>query len=186
MIDTKKVLPGDEVAVEEEYLAAEGTYNEDGVIFASQLGDLQLDKNEMTAKVVSPNPPNILRPGDIVFAIIADTKPTMATCDVVAKEGVKRGVGGETYGTIHVSKISPGYTEDVSKEFRKNDIIRGKVTQTKPSLQIVTVDPHLGVILARCMRCRGYLVKKDKGLYCESCEKYYTRKTADDYGQVVI
>lgn len=186
MTDKKIVLPGDEVAVEEEYLAAEGTYNENGVIYASQFGDLELDLKEMTAKVRSPNPPNILKPGDIVFAVIADTKPTMATCDVVAKEGVKRGVGGETYGTIHVSKISPGYTEDVSKEFRKNDIIRGKVTQVKPSLQVVTVDPHLGVILARCARCRETLVRKEKGLYCQSCDRYYSRKIADDYGQVVV
>ena len=186
MKESRTVLPGEEVAVEEEYLAAEGTYNQDGVIYAAQYGSLDLNREEMTAKVVSPNPPNILRPGDTVFAVIANTKPTMATCDVVAKEGVKRTVGGETYGTIHVSKISPGYTEDVSKEFRKGDILRGRVTQTKPSLQIVTVDPDLGVILARCSKCRGPLQSKGKGLYCDTCEQNVSRKTADDYGKVVV
>ncbi|MGE4274744.1 MAG: exosome complex RNA-binding protein Csl4, partial [Candidatus Methanomethylophilaceae archaeon] len=143
MIQTKRVLPGEEVAVEEEYLASEGTYNEDGIIYASQVGDLELNLEEMTAGVRSPNPPNVLRNGDVVFGIIADTRSTMATVDVVAKDGSERGVGGETYGTIHVSKISPGYTEDVTKELRKGDIIRARVTQIKPSLQLTTKEEHL-------------------------------------------
>ncbi|HIJ00557.1 MAG: exosome complex component [Candidatus Methanomethylophilaceae archaeon] len=186
MTKTRIVLPGDEVAVEEEYLASEGTYNQNGIIFASQYGKLILNQEEMTAEVMPYNPPNVLRKGDTVYAIISDIKPTMATCDVIAKEGVMRSVTGDTYGTIHVSKISPGYTEDISKELRKGDIIRGKVVQTKPSLQIVTVDPHLGVVLARCSKCHKYLIRKGNSLWCEDCERKETRKIADDYGNAVI
>jgi exosome complex component CSL4 len=186
MIQTKRVLPGEEVAVEEEYLASEGTYNEDGIIYASQVGDLELNLEEMTAGVRSPNPPNVLRNGDVVFGIIADTRSTMATVDVVAKDGSERGVGGETYGTIHVSKISPGYTEDVTKELRKGDIIRARVTQIKPSLQLTTKEEHLGVVKARCWKCRGEMVRRGKMLLCEECDRKATRKIADDYGEVIF
>ena len=55
------VFPGDEVAVEEEYLAAEGTYAEDGVVYASQVGVLQLDDKDCVARVLSHNPPNVLK-----------------------------------------------------------------------------------------------------------------------------
>ncbi len=186
MSEIKSVLPGDEVAVEEEYLASDGTYNEDGVIYASQVGELELDLEEMTATVRSHNPPNVLREGDIVFAVIADTRSTMATADVVAKDGSLRDVGGETYGTIHVSKISPAYTEDVSKELRKTDMVRARVLQVKPSLQLTTRDANLGVVMARCRRCRGELVRKGKMLYCEECDRKFTRKLANDYGKVVF
>lgn len=186
MIKTKRVLPGEEVAVEEEYLASEGTYNEDGIIYASQVGDLELNLEEMTATVRSPNPPNVLRNGDVVFAVVADTRSTMATVDVAAKDGSERGVGGETYGTIHVSKISPGYTEDVTKELRKGDIIRARVTQVKPSLQLTTKEDHLGVVIAKCSKCRGEMVRRGKLLYCEECDRKVNRKIADDYGQVVF
>ena len=128
-----EVFPGDEVAVEEEYLAAEGTFAKNGKIYASQIGVLELNDEECIARVISPNPPNILKTGDVVYAIIADIRKTMATADVVAKEGTERGIGGETYATIHVSKISPNYTDDVGKELRKGDYIRARVTAVKPS-----------------------------------------------------
>jgi exosome complex component CSL4 len=181
-----EVFPGDEVAEEEEYLASDGTFASDGKVYASQIGVLELDEEECVARVVSPNPPNVLKTGDIVYAIVADIRNTMATADVVAKEGTRRGLGGETYATIHVSKISQGYTDDVSKELRKGDIIRARVTSTSPSLQLMTKDDHLGVIRSLCGACKTELVKKGKGLYCPECERTSFRKLADDYGDVKI
>jgi len=187
MKEKREVFPGDEVAVEEEYLASEGTFAEDGKIYASQIGVLELDEEEMTAKVVSPNPPNILKHGDVVFAIIADTKPTMATADVVAVDGKLRDIGGETYATIHVSKISPGYTDDVSRELRKGDRVRALVIGVKPSLQLSTKDEHHGVVISLCGKCKTELVKKGKTqLYCGECDRSFPRKLADDYGKVVF
>ena len=185
MADSRMVFPGDEVAVEEEYLAAEGTFSEDGVIYASQIGILELD-DECIARVVSPNPPNILSNGDIVYAVVADIRNTMATADVVGKEGVSRTLGGETYATIHVSKISQGYTDDVSKELRKGDYIRARVTATKPSLQLTTKDDHLGVIRSLCGKCKTQMVKKGQGLFCPECKTNSPRKLADDYGNIKI
>ena len=121
MSDNKEVFIGDEVAIEEEYLASEGTYAKDGIVYASQIGTLILDDEECMAKVVSPNPPNILKPGDIVYAKVSDIRKTMATADVLCKDGTERRIGSETYATIHVSKISPGYTDDVSKELSNGD-----------------------------------------------------------------
>jgi exosome complex component CSL4 len=186
MTGNELVFPGDEVAVEEEYYASDGTFAENGVIYASQVGILELDDKDCVARVVTPNPPNVLREGDIVYAIVADIRNTMATADVVAKDGVDRGLGCETYATIHVSKISPGYTDDVSKELRKGDYIRAKVTGVKPSLQLTTKDDHLGVIRSLCWRCKSELVKKGNGLYCNECKYSVTRKLADDYGDVII
>ena len=186
MAENREVFPGDEVAVEEEYLASDGTFAKDGKIYASQIGTLELNDEECVARVISPNPPNILKTGDIVYAIVQDIRKTMATADVVCKEGTERGLGGETYATIHVSKISPGYTDDVSKELRKGDYIRAKVTGVKPSLQLTTKDDHLGVIRSLCWRCKSELVKKGNGLYCNECKYSVTRKLADDYGDVII
>lgn len=184
MAESREVFPGDEVAVEEEYLASDGTFAKDGKIYASQIGILELDDEDCIAKVVSPNPPNILKTGDVVYAIVQDIRKTMATADVVCKEGTERGLGGETYATIHVSKISSGYTDDVSRELRKGDYIRALVTGTSPSLQLATKDAHYGVIRSLCGACKTELVKKGNGLYCRKCEKPFTRKLADDYGDV--
>jgi exosome complex component CSL4 len=187
MTNRKEVFPGDEVAVEEEYLAAEGTFAENGVVYASQIGVLELDDDECVARVVSPNPPNVLFNGDIVYGIVSDCRNTMATADVYVKEGVERTLGGDTYATIHVSKISQGYTDDVGRELRKGDLIRARVTATKPSLQLTTKDDHLGVVRSQCGMCKTELVKRGKGqLYCPGCERITTRKLADDYGNIQL
>lgn len=187
MTDSNLVFPGDEVAVEEEYLASDGTFAENGVIYASQIGVLELDDDNCIARVISPNPPNILANGDIVYAVVADIRNTMATADVVGKDGVDRTLGGETYATIHVSKISQGYTDDVSKELRKGDFIRARVTGTKPSLQLTTKDDHLGVIRSLCSKCKTEMVKKGgNNLFCPECRYSTPRKLADDYGDVKI
>lgn len=187
MTDSNLVFPGDEVAVEEEYLASDGTFAENGVIYASQIGVLELDDDNCIARVISPNPPNILATGDVVYAVVADIRNTMATADVVGKDGVDRTLGGETYATIHVSKISQGYTDDVSKELRKGDFIRARVTGTKPSLQLTTKDDHLGVIRSLCSKCKTEMVRKGgNNLTCPECRYSTPRKLADDYGDVKI
>ncbi|NLU46245.1 MAG: exosome complex RNA-binding protein Csl4 [Euryarchaeota archaeon] len=181
-----EVFPGDEVAVEEEYLAAEGTFASDGKVYASQIGVLELDDDEYTARVVSPNPPNVLKEGDIVYGIVGGIRKTMAIAEVVASEGTRRGVTGDTNATIHVSKIAPGYTDDVSKELRSGDIIRARVISVSPSLQLTTKDEHLGVVRSMCGTCKTELVVKGKNLHCEECKQSSPRKIADDYGDVKI
>ncbi|MCQ2070165.1 MAG: exosome complex RNA-binding protein Csl4 [archaeon] len=182
----RQVLPGDEIAVEEEYVASDGTYVRDGKIYASQIGTLILDDEESIAKVVPANPPNVLKEKDIVYLTIDDTRKTMATATAIATEGTCREIGSSTVATIHVSKISPEYTDNVADEFRKGDLVRGRVISVKPSLQITTKEPHLGVIRAQCGICKTELVKKGKDLHCPKCRRSQPRKLADDYGNVKI
>jgi exosome complex component CSL4 len=186
MTNKIEVFPGDEVAVEEEYLASDGTFASNGKIYASQIGILELDDDNCVARVITPNPPNILKIDDIVYAIVADIRNTMATADVVAKEGTDREIGSEKYATIHVSKISQGYTDNVANDLRKGDFIRARVIGIKPSLQLTTKDDHLGVIRSQCITCKTELVRKGKNLYCSECERTTPRKLADDYGDVRI
>lgn len=180
----KCVFPGDEVAVVEEFIPGEGTYEIDGKIYSAYCGHLILDHEEKVAKVSARNPPLTLKVGDVVYAEITDVKSTMAICEVIAVEGRDRNIAGDTNATIHVSKVSSGYIQDVGKEIRPSDVVRARVVQVKPSLQLSTIGHHFGVILALCRKCRMPLKKRDKKLYCERCERFEDRKVADDYGEV--
>ncbi|HUT26991.1 MAG TPA: exosome complex RNA-binding protein Csl4 [Methanomassiliicoccales archaeon] len=180
----KKVLPGDEVAVAEEYLPAEGTYEEDGIVYSALTGDLNINDGEKTVSVKAENPMAFLAIGDSVFCEVTDVRAAMAICEVVMVEGRSRGVSGDTNGTIHVSKISQDYVQDVGREYRPSDIIRARVVQVKPSIQLNTTSPHFGVVKSLCQVCRSQLRRTDKGLYCDLCEVHESRKIADDYGDV--
>ncbi len=175
------VFPGELVAVSEEYLPGEGTYEAEGDIYAAQIGELQLDSRDKVARVRSFNPPLELKLGDVVLASVEDIKSTMAIVKVEALEGLERSVAGETEGTIHISKISESYTEDIKRAMRLGDLVRARVIQVKPSLQLATNEPSLGVVRGLCTRCRSLLTKRGKDLYCEHCERDESRKVASVY-----
>jgi len=177
----RKVLPGDEVAIAEEYMSGEGTYEADGKIYASAIGELDLDPKEKLAIVILVNPPAVLTEGDTVMAQVTDTKPAMAICTVVSQEGNEREVSGETLASVHVSKIASSYVEDAGDLLRPGDVIRATVIQADPSVQLSTTGPHFGAVLSYCGRCRSPLERKGRDLYCERCDRTEQRKTSDDY-----
>jgi len=184
MSDKKRVLPGDEVAVAEEYLPAEGTYEEGGIVYSALTGELKMNDSDKTVTVKAENPMISLAIGDSVFCEVTDVRASMAICEVVMVEGKSRNITGDTNGTIHVSKISHDYVQDVGREYRPSDIIRAKVMQVKPSIQLNTTDAHFGAVKSLCQACRSKLRRAEKGLYCDLCEAYESRKIADDYGDV--
>jgi exosome complex component CSL4 len=174
-------LPGDEVAIAEEYMSGEGTYEQDGKVYAIAVGELDLDPKEKMASVVLDNPPVVLQEGDTVIAEVSDTKPAMAICSIIAQEGNERSVSSETLASVHVSKLSSSYVEDAGDVMKSGDIIRATVIQSDPSVQLSTAGPHFGVLRALCSRCRNPLEKKGNKLYCEHCDRTESRKIADDY-----
>ena len=178
----KRVLPGDEVAQAEEYIAGEGTYeDEDGRVYASARGILEVDEGEKVVKVVPDNPPIVLVEGDTVIARVTDVKPAMVICMIVSQEKKRRAVSSENLAAIHVSKVASSYVEDAGDLIRPGDLIRGSVIQALPSVQLTTSGPHLGVLRALCPSCREPLDMKGETLYCERCERTQTRKITDDY-----
>jgi len=180
------ILPGDEVAVSEEYESGEGTYERDGKIYATAPGILNLDDASKVARVRMFNPPAQLKVGDIVYATVSDIRSSMATAQVVVLHGVDRQLSGDTEAAIHISNVSSDYTEEFRQVFCLGDIIRAQVIQAQPSLQLTTAGPTLGVVKALCSECRGPLVRRGNELYCERCEHSEQRKITSDYGDLTL
>lgn len=181
------VLPGDDVAVAEEYEPGEGTYERGGHIFAAMPGVLQLDDVNRIARVRAFNPPAEPNIGDIVYAVVDDIRGMMATATVNAIHGRARQISGAAEGTIHISNVSEDYTEDIHDMFHLGDIIRAKVIQAEPSLQLTTAEPALGVVRAMCSNCRGPMVRRDpRTLFCPRCERTEQRKLARDYDNLEL
>lgn len=177
-------LPGDEIAVAEEFEPGEGTYERNGLVFAAVPGVLELDPDNRVARVRAFNPPAELKIGDIVYGIVDDIRGMMATATILAIHGRTRQISGQSDGTIHISNVSEDYTEDIHDKFRLGDIIRAKVIQVKPSLQLTTAESDLGVVKALCSVCRGPLELRGNDLYCPRDERTERRKIAADYADL--
>jgi len=183
-MEPKLVLPGDEIAVAEEFEPGEGTYERNGLVFAATPGALILDPQNHVARVRAFNPPAQLKVGDIVYGAIDDIRGMMATATILAIHGRSRQISGEAEGTIHISNVSEEYTEDIHDMYRLGDIIRAKVIQVKPSVQLTTAETTLGVVKALCSVCRGPLELRGRELYCPRDERTERRKFAADYAEL--
>lgn len=185
MESKRLVYPGDHVGVAEEFVPGPGTYEEDGEVYAATIGYLTLDTTDFVARVESfVKPPAVVEPGDIVIGVVHMTRSSMAIVEVKAlADQPERGIGGDTNGTLHVSKASDQYVENMDDAFRVRDIVRAKVLGTKPAIQLTTKMPGLGVLKSYCPRCGTPMQKKGRGLLCPECDWKATGKLADDYGQ---
>ncbi len=185
-MEAKMVLPGDQIAVAEEFEPGEGTYERNGLVFAATPGVLLLDAANRVARVRAFNPPAELHVGDIVYGVVDDIRGMMATATILAIHGRTRQISGESEGTIHISNVSEDYTEDIRDMYRLGDVIRAKVIQVKPSLQLTTAEANLGVVKALCSVCRGPLEMRGRELYCPRDERTERRKLAADYADLKL
>jgi len=177
------VMPGDQVSTSEELMPGDGTFELEGIIRASRIGTYVVDEKHRRA-MVKPltSIPVELKRGDIVLAQVNSVRSSMIIADVFHVAGKHRIISGDTNGTLRVSEISTGYVKDPSTEFQVGDIIRAKVIQVKPNVQLATKDRDLGVIKGLCTKCRHPLARKENMLECGHCGHKEKRRMATDYG----
>jgi exosome complex component CSL4 len=179
------VLPGAEVGFSEEFIPGKGTYEEDGKIFASITGVVNLDSKERKVNVepVTSAPPE-LKDGEIVVGVVADIRPQVAVVDIAKIKGNKRQLGGRISGGLHISKIKDSYVSEISKELGYGDIILAKITNAnRKPIDLSIVDKELGVIKSYCDRCSAPLELKGDRVTCEECKRTPHKKLSSEYGK---
>lgn len=189
MVETGKfVLPGTELGFAEEFIAGEGTYEEEGKVYASLTGIVEVDLKErkITVKPKAGTIP-ILKNGDIVVGSIVDVKQQLAIVDIMRLKGVERALPGTIDGTIHISQVKDSYVSDLSREFKAGDIVVGKVVNAgRISTQLTTNGKDLGVIRAFCYNCNLPLSRMDSKLKCNTCGRMEERRLSPEYGKGLI
>src|SRR5207249_10462979 len=102
-MEPKMVLPGDEIAVAEEFEPGDGTYERNGLVFAATPGVLFLDPENRVARVRAFNPPAELKIGDIVSGVVDAIRGVMATATILATHGRTPQTSGDSAGTIQIT-----------------------------------------------------------------------------------
>jgi exosome complex component CSL4 len=177
------VVPGDRIGVIEEYVPSEGTYEEKGTIFSSQIGTILIDKVEKKAKVFrrlsKPIPP---RDGDIVLGKIVSVHKQVAEVSIARIRNIT--LSSVVSGLIHISQVSDEYTESLDSEFKPGDVVRAKIVNASHiPYQLSTAGSTLGVLHTLCSRCGTPLVLAGSRLSCPACYNVETRKNALNYGK---
>lgn len=173
-------IPGDKLAVIEEFEAGEGTYVDDGVIRASTVGVVHKDVVNKKIMVKRERVNKLPEVGDLIIGQVESVQPP------------------EVYVRIHFINDSPsqkGFVgilllrESESKgnklPCKAGDLIRARVAANVDMIIILTLScPNCGVVYAFCSLCGGKLVKTNVRLKCVECGNVEYRVIASDYGKV--
>lgn len=182
--EEKLVFPGDEVGMAEEWLSGEGTYEDEGKIHAAHLGIVKYDEDDLEARVEAVNPIVEVDEGDIVYGVVEARKNQMVVFSIDMVEGSSRGVKEDVEASLHISKVSDDYTEELEEEYLVGDIVRAKVVQAEPTIRLSTIGKGYGIVKGYCSQCRKDMEYKNGKLYCPRCDIYESRKISEAYGKI--
>jgi exosome complex component CSL4 len=184
MAEKRLVLPGEELGTTEEFLPGKGTYEEGGKIYSAVAGVLDIDTKEMAILVRPANPPVKLKVGDTVIGTVDEVRSSMVELGLARVAGNNRAISDQGAASVHVSHISENYVPDVESQYHLLDVVRAKVIQTEPSIQLSTAGMDFGVIRALCGKCRKPLKLKGETLWCEEDQRTEGRKLSRLYGSL--
>ena len=178
------VMPGDKIGIIEQYLPGEGTYDDNGDIKSTVLGNVKINQKNKIISVETNTKPSILKVGDTIYGQITDIKSQRATVNIECIKDNTRPLALPYIGAIHISKVKKKYIEKLTDAFRIGDIIQAKVIKISgDNVDLSTTTKKCGVLKAMCTRCRDYMheTQKKYELECNTCKKREKRKISANY-----
>jgi len=180
--DISIVVPGERVAVIEEYFASDNTYVSEGDIIAKVVGRVVADYEDRKIRVVGFKRAPLPKKGESVYAVVTRIKDISATLSVFYIEDRKLELLPPITGILHVLNISTTYVRNIYDALGYGDIVRAQVIVERPPPVILSLrGREYGVIYAKCPYCMRPLKKRGFTLYCFNCRKNVKRKIAAQY-----
>jgi exosome complex component CSL4 len=174
----KVFVPGEIIAVEEEYSAGKNVFEENGYVKSAGFGIAEFDENNKEVSIKCKNISN-LKENDIVFGRVVLVKDAVAVLDIVKTE--EKRVLTVKKGQIPVRFASNNYVTNMKKLFKIADLVRAKVISANDlAVDLSTQGEGLGVVNAYCSNCRSELEKSDNKLLCFNCGSIEERKWFED------
>ena len=135
-------MPGDVLGIIEQFLPGEGTYDNEGSIKSSILGNVQINSKMKTISVMPKSgKPALLEVGDTVYGQITDVKAQRVNVNIDRLKNTTRPLALPYIGAIHISQVKEGYLDKLTDAFRIGDIIEATVVKiTGDNVDLSTKD----------------------------------------------
>jgi exosome complex component CSL4 len=186
------ILPGEQVALIEEFEGGKNTYITDGTIRSAAVGTRVYDFKRRIVKINQKNSPMLPKIGDILVGYIEMLFGSMISVRVLYINEKRSYAGFSAIASTRTggsnSGGSGGWRERGDRRgrtiFRVGDIIRGRVISLLNSTIHITIDEkEFGVLYTLCFNCGGDTVRVHNSVKCIECGMYEDRKLTYDYGK---
>ncbi|BFF95847.1 exosome complex component CSL4 [Drosophila madeirensis] len=152
--DTIVCLPGERLCrIEDNVVLGIGTYEQNGYIYASKSGVVNIEESGENCQVVSVHKPGfhltIPATGDVVTARVLVTTPKFAKCAIFCVRNVL--LESSYRGLLRKEDVRETEKDrvDIYKSFKPGDVILARViNQMEQSFLLTTAETELGVVVA--------------------------------------
>ncbi|MFZ0327681.1 MAG: exosome complex RNA-binding protein Csl4 [Nitrososphaeraceae archaeon] len=187
---TTVIVPGEYVALIEEFEGGKNTYVLDGNIRSATVGLPMYDLKRHIVKIKQKNSPMLAKIGDTVVGYIEMLFGSMMSVRILYLNEKKSISGFSAIASTRVALSGSGWSRGERKSrviFRVGDIIRGRVISLLNSTIHITIDEkEYGVIYTLCFNCGGDTVRINNAIKCIECGAQEERKLTNDYGKETI
>jgi exosome complex component CSL4 len=180
-------LPGDKLAVSEEFLPGKYTYDDSGLIRALTAGSVQKDTTNMEISVKPAVEPELIKVDDWVTGQVESAQSNSANVHIYFLNGKPshkdfsgmlslRGLSGGGRGARRTTPVKMG------------DVVRCRVLSLLNGIIHLNIDePDMGVVAASCGNCGKPLLRGNATrVKCDECGNVEERKLARDFGTTPI
>ncbi len=182
-----KVLPGDRIAISEEFLPGKHTYPDDaGLIRALAVGGVQKDMANMEISVAPSVEASMVREGDWVTGQVEVAQSNSVGIKMYYVNGER--MDKDFAGTLSLRGFGGGRGARRGPPVKLGDIVRCRVFSLVNGIIHLSIDEDdMGVVSCLCGNCGRPLLKGGRErAKCDECGNVEDRKLAADFGRSPI
>mgnify|MGYP001773425538 CR=1 FL=1 len=171
-------VPGDELGVEEEYVPGEFTDVDcRGRIVSTVIGVPSYDVKAHEVRV-NPIKLKLLQQGATVYGRVVSSTDKVAVVRIAAVLDRGSLTRISATGFIYIAHAGDNRINTVYDAVGIGDFVKARVISRGPPYHLSIRGLGLGVVEARCPRCRAYLKFKGTRAYCPNCGVNIRKKVA--------
>ena len=177
-----QVVPGDKIAVIEEFLPDDTCFEQDGSILSKVTGEVVTDlkKHKITVKPFKQH--FQVKRGDTGLGRVEYVKKQIASVDIFQLNEFE--VSLPINSILHVSETSRRFVRSMYEVTRPGDWIKFRIIKTTRPIYLTLIGEGLGVLLAHCNHCGHELsFYRRNSLKCPNCDLIQNRITSKSFGK---
>tara|TARA_Y100000590_G_scaffold463808_1_gene631529 strand:+ start:4263 stop:4805 length:543 start_codon:yes stop_codon:yes gene_type:complete len=169
-------IPGEKIALIEEYLPGDNTFEDNDSIRATTIGEIKLDSNNKLASINRQKQISVPSEGDIIIGVVEANLPSMIAIMIKYVNGQKTNSDLECVCvTRHIRKKNIALAKD---------IVKAKIISHINGAIHASIDSEeLGVLFTKCRKCHGIVAKMRDAVKCKDCGWIDDRKLSAEFGK---
>ena len=171
----KPALPGDKIAIIEEFETGQNTFDDGQSIRSVVVGTTEFDKSHRIAKINEFKKTSVPKTGDIVIGTISALMNNMFAINIMYINGKP------THANLECICQARGAKKRIM--VRVSDIVMAKIiSHLNGVIHAIINEPELGVLFSQCIKCGSKVVALGNNIKCTDCGYIEERKLSTKFG----